>query len=120
MTYRKDIDTDERLPTGYHATSQVSAKQTGKKKNDYRQKIHSLIYRHAGLTCEQVEDCLSLSHQTASCIIRFLTQDGLLKDSGRRNTNRSGREAIVWVVNAPQMPLATQMPLIADPMRGIQ
>ena len=118
MSHRKDTDTEYRVPTGRQATSKVSAKEVGRKKNDYRQKIHGLIGFHGGLTCEEVEEKMQIRHQTASCIIRFLTQDGLLRDSGKRKRSKAGRSVIVWSTATPQQPAAHQMDLIADPLKA--
>ena len=118
MAYRIDTDTEDRVPTGRQATSKVSAKEVGRKKNDYRQKIYGLIAYRGGMTCEDVESTLGIRHQTASCIIRFLTQDGFLRDSGERRRAKSGRQVIVWKTATPQPPTAVQMDLIADPLKA--
>lgn len=102
MTYRLDTDTDENIPTGTQATSVDSKVELAKKKNEYRRKIHQIILHRGGMTCDEVEVSLGLRHQTASCFIRFLTQDGWLYPRRAPNgeiekrTTRAGRGAIVW------------------------
>lgn len=49
-----------------------------------------------GATCDEVESCLRMSHQTASARIRDLRGLGRLVDSGSRRKTRTGRSAIVW------------------------
>lgn len=51
----------------------------------------------AGLTDDEVEQLLGLSHQTTSARRRALVIRGLVKDSGRRRKTRSGRNATVWI-----------------------
>ncbi len=50
-----------------------------------------------GLTCAELEDRLTLRHQTASARVWELRQMGLLVDSGQRRRTASGRSAVVWV-----------------------
>lgn len=50
-----------------------------------------------GATCDEVEQALELSHQTASARLRELVLKGRAEDSGQRRTTRSGRKAAVWV-----------------------
>lgn len=52
----------------------------------------------AGLTCDEVETLLNLSHQTASARIRGLRSGGWIRDSGKRRKTRRGRSAVVWEV----------------------
>ena len=102
MPYRADTDTEENIPTGYQDTSLSSKVELAKKKNEYRHKIHQIILHRGGMTCDEIEVALDLRHQTASCFIRFLTQDGWLypvrKGNGEieKRTTRAGRGAIVW------------------------
>lgn len=102
MAHRADTDTDENIPTGYRTTSVESKEILADKKNDYRRKIYYAILQHGGMTCDEVEVALNIRHQTASCFIRFLTQDGWLYEKRRPNgeietrKTRSGRSAIVW------------------------
>jgi Asp-tRNA(Asn)/Glu-tRNA(Gln) amidotransferase A subunit family amidase len=49
-----------------------------------------------GATCDELEQALHLSHQTASARVREMSLKGTVKDSGQRRLTRSGRRAIVW------------------------
>jgi hypothetical protein len=49
-----------------------------------------------GITCDQLEQVLNMSHQTTSARIRDLVLAGKLVDSGRREKTRTGRPAICW------------------------
>lgn len=49
-----------------------------------------------GGTCDELEQAMSLSHQTASARLRELALAGKIEEGGRRKT-RSGRSAIAWV-----------------------
>ena len=95
-SYRSDTDTEEVIPTGYRDTSLASKEALAKKKNEYRRKIYYTIKWRGGMTCDEIEASLGIRHQTASCFIRFLTQDGLLTASNERRVTRAGRSAIVW------------------------
>ena len=50
-----------------------------------------------GATCDEIEQTLELTHQTASARVRELAQAGTIRDSGERRLTRSGRKAIVWI-----------------------
>lgn len=52
-------------------------------------------HRLAGMTCDQLEVELELSHQTTSARIRELCEAGSIYHHGRRAT-RSGRQARVY------------------------
>ena len=94
------LETERRVPTQEQIiTSRESRDQIKKKSNEYRKRIYDLIQAAGGLTCDEVETTLDLRHQTASCFIRFLTQDGYLRDSGLKRHTRAGRSAIVWEVH---------------------
>lgn len=84
------------IPTSME--SQDVLERTGKK-GKYRRLIYDFIEARGenGATCDEIEVELALRHQTASCFIRFLTQDFFLKDSGQKRRTRAGRQAIVWV-----------------------
>jgi predicted transcriptional regulator len=49
-----------------------------------------------GLTVDEVERLLRLTHQTASARVHELRRAGLVVDSGRKRMTRNGREATVW------------------------
>lgn len=50
-----------------------------------------------GLTDDEIEVALELTHQSASARRRGLVQQRLVADSGRTRETRSGRQATVWV-----------------------
>ncbi len=91
------LDTDKKIPTQEGTdTSRESREMLKPKKHAYRLKIFNFIQDRGGATCDEVEVGLGLRHQTASCFIRFLTQDGYLTASEDRSMTRAGRKAIVW------------------------
>jgi hypothetical protein len=104
LPYRADTDTEEIIPTGPRFTSKESAEILKRSKigNQHRQHIYAAICHNGGMTCDELEVMLGLRHQTASCFVRFLTQDKFLrpriKPNGEvdRRKTRSGRMAIVW------------------------
>lgn len=49
-----------------------------------------------GATCDELEQALNLSHQTASARLREMNLKGAIVDSAKRRNTRSGRAAIVW------------------------
>lgn len=87
----RPIPTQEQIPTSVQSRDKLKSNS-----HRYRMQIFDLIAMRGGLTCDEVEVELNLRHQTASCFIRFLTQDGYLRDSGDRRITRAGRKAIVW------------------------
>ncbi len=91
------IETNRDIPTQEAIDTSVFSRDTMKNKNQYRQRIYDFIKEQGGATCDETEQALDIRHQTASCFIRFLTQDELLRDSGDRRLTRAGRKAIVWV-----------------------
>lgn len=96
------FESERPLPTrGDVDTSKASAKAIEKTKHrsKHREAIYRLIKARAetGATCDEVEESLQIRHQTASCFIRFLTQDGLLYGTTERRLTRAGRKAIVWM-----------------------
>ena len=104
IQYRADTDTEMEIATGMRATQKESAAilKRSRMGNRHRQHIYSAICRNGGMTCDEIEVALDLRHQTASCFVRFLTQDKFLRprikangEQDRRKT-RSGRMAIVW------------------------
>ena len=81
------------------------------RKNALRSLIHDKIKQTDGSTCEEIERSMTIRHQSASSIIRGLTKDGFLYDSGERRMNTSGRKAIVWKTKNPNRKVQTQMKL---------
>ena len=62
-----------------------------------KEQIYILIKKKNGLTCWEIENLLSLSHQTASARINDLIKENLIKESGFYRKTQSGRNAIVWI-----------------------
>lgn len=96
-----NFDTPRPVPTNGTDTSQASALELAHSgaRGLYRKQIHGFIADRgaAGATCDEVEVCLGIRHQTASCFLSFLRDDNFIKDSGTRRPTRTGRKAIVWV-----------------------
>ena len=60
--------------------------------------LASVGARHSdGMTCDELEVALGLSHQTASARVRDLVKAGRIIDSGKRRKTRTGRSAAVYV-----------------------
>lgn len=51
-----------------------------------------------GLTCDEIEIRLELTHQTCSPRVNELMRSGRIRDSGVRRKTRGGRNAAVWVL----------------------
>jgi hypothetical protein len=49
-----------------------------------------------GATCDELEQALGLSHQTASARLREMAKAETIYDSGHRRETRTGRTAIIW------------------------
>lgn len=60
-----------------------------------REDVYRAIKTHQGLTCDEIEWILGLSHQTASARCTELLQRGFITRIGIRKT-RSGRNAAVY------------------------
>jgi len=87
------------IPTQEHIdTSHDSRDALKKKRSKYRLSIYEYIEATKGATCDEIEVALCIRHQTASCFIRFMTQEGLLEATAERRITRSGRNAIVWKI----------------------
>lgn len=96
----KALESESPIPTNEYCDTSVHSRDAlARNKNNYRRRIFDYIEEKHGATCDEVESALDLRHQTASCFIRFLTQDEFLRESGDRRITRAGRKAIVWVVN---------------------
>ena len=54
-----------------------------------------------GITCDEAQVILGLSHQTCSPCFTALSNKELIKDSGQRRKTRSGRNSIVWIKSSP-------------------
>src|SRR5215207_4165751 len=95
--------TDDDITANYHRGDLFStAANPGRaaKARDRRRILAWLRERgDTGGTCEEAEEALGLSHQTASARFSELRRDGLIGDSGRRRRTKSGRTARVHVYN---------------------
>jgi hypothetical protein len=85
-------------------------------------RLEERVYGHIdrsldrGCTDDELEVMTGLSHQTTSARRRTLVLKGLVQDSGRRRTTRSGRKATVWVKSeGPQKELSTTSKLPPRP-----
>lgn len=72
------------------------------RKNSTRRKVLAMVRyasqgREGGLTDDELETRLKVSHQTASAARNALVRGGYLVDSGKRRNTRSGNPAVVWV-----------------------
>ena len=52
-----------------------------------------------GITCDEIEEDLSMSHQTASARVNEIVGAGFAIDSGHRRRTRSGRAARVLIAS---------------------
>jgi hypothetical protein len=80
-------------------TSKAAADSMQRASETIRADVLAYI-REGAATCDEVEEGLSLTHQTASARIRELVLLGSVRDSGARRKTRSGRQARVYVVCA--------------------
>lgn len=59
--------------------------------------LRAILQAPDGLTCDEIEEKLNMSHQTVSARVRGLVRKGgFIVDSGKVRKTRSGRNAIVW------------------------
>lgn len=67
---------------------------------ELRRRVYDIIKRSGlvGMTSDDVEETLGLSHQTVSARCTELKKRGLVIESGRRRPTRSGRNAAVLIV----------------------
>lgn len=60
--------------------------------------LKAILQAPNGMTCDEIEVALNMSHQTVSARVRDLVKDRfLIMDSGKVRKTRSGRNAIVWM-----------------------
>lgn len=85
-----------------NACAPVTAQQaatwmnTDGKARSLHARIIRLLWEQGMFTTEEIESVLDGQHQTISPRINELRDAGWVYDSGRKRTNTSGREAIVW------------------------
>lgn len=64
--------------------------------------LRAILQAPDGLTCDEIETQLNMSHQTVSARIRGLVRKGgYIVDSGKVRKTRAGRNAIVWKESIP-------------------
>ena len=87
-------------------TSRAAAESMRPKINQLQSMVLGAIRESGptGLTCDQSEVDLGLRHQTASARIKELSQMGYIIDSEMRRYTRSGRRAVVWILNKDGVP----------------
>lgn len=79
-------------------TSTEAAEKIRARVNQMHERILDYLAQHpAGATDEQMQDALDLPGSTQRPRRIELQLWGLLKDSGRTEKTRSGRNAVVWV-----------------------
>lgn len=78
----------------------------------------------AGITCEAIEAFTDRNHQTVSGNLRHLVERGFVVASGDYGQTKSGRRAILWIVNkapAPKpAPGSVLSPVPVSPVRAKQ
>ena len=94
------VDRSPYIPTPYARTSETSkaaAESIAEAAPAIRKRIHERIAESLnGMTCDEVEAAMGLSHQTASARVHELRKLGMLLDVGEKRPTRSGRNATVW------------------------
>lgn len=88
-----------RLPHAGTDTSAAAAESMKAKAPLLRDRVYESIKarRSEGMTCDEAEVALGLSHQTCSARFNELVGRSEIVDSGNRRPTRSGRKAIVYV-----------------------
>lgn len=94
-------------------TSEAAAESLKDYAGELGHRIWKYLGIHGPLTCEELESCLDMSHQTVSGRLTVLRDNGRVVDTGERKRNRTGRMAILWRSVAPG-----EMPLGAAPRQG--
>lgn len=95
MNYPQTPGTKARL-TSYEAAQGVKSK-AATVRDDVLSLMRSSPYNAGGLTADQAADILNISILTVRPRFSELSAAGVIKDSGIRDKNRSGRNAVVWV-----------------------
>lgn len=79
-------------------TSRAAAKSMQTEAAILRDRIYRAIETSdKGMTCDEVEAKLGLTHQTASARVNELMNTDRIIDSQQRRDTRSGRKAVVWI-----------------------
>lgn len=87
-----------KAPVVQETSREAIKSQKDKAPTDCAAILSQLKRKPTGLTCDELETLLSMSHQTASARLRDLVMRGDIQDSGKRRKTRTGRTAIVWTV----------------------
>lgn len=77
-------------------TSRSAAESVRESAATLRSKVLAFIRDRGGATCDEAEEALGLTHQTASARVNELMNLRWIEDSGKKRPTRSGRKAIVW------------------------
>lgn len=100
LTPRLPVDRPQTATGAAHPdTSHRAAARTRPQSASDRLKVLEYVEQCGpmGATCDEVEEVLGMSHQTASARVNGLMNDRWLVDSGRRRPTRSGSDATVWI-----------------------
>lgn len=81
-------------------TSKEAAESIAKDTPRLNRLVLEEITEAGGLTCDEIEVRLSMTHQTCSPRVHELKEAGRIRDSGMRRKTRGGRSATVWVVSS--------------------
>jgi Fic family protein len=94
---------DDTVPRGKIDTSQASFESIRgtQRAKDADRILEYLVLVPTGLTCDEVESGLGLSHQTASARFNDLMRWGFTERLGEKRATRSGRKARVWTLTGP-------------------
>lgn len=94
--------TPDDIPYSNPTTSLQAAEQMTEAAPNMRAQALTLIQQCSpgGITDERLEDETGMKHQTLSARRNELMHVGLIVDSGQREENRSGSDAILWVTTS--------------------
>jgi response regulator of citrate/malate metabolism len=97
---RDAVDICENNHKGNEESKEAHGSINGKKAAMYEQILGTLYCSYGrGLTCDEVEERIAMSHQTCSARFSELKRDGLIVSTGERRKTRSGRPAMAYRIN---------------------
>ena len=67
-------------------------------RSNHKIMILETIYDLGDATCDEIEKCLNLNHQSASARITELKVEGKIYDTGTRRLTKSGKPARVYAI----------------------